>query len=143
MDMVEACNLLGVDVMTGHWEFTYRDDEVLKNIGAFNGDYVCQNVFVKQDALFDYRFADFDGFNEDSGRALKPYVIKDLGGVRVAVIGQAFPYTPIANPQRFIPDWTFGIKDSEMQEVVDAVREDEKPDLVVDRKPPAACEHLE
>ena len=131
MDMVEACNLLGVDVMTGHWEFTYQEEEILKNIGAFNGDYVCQNVFVKQDALFDYRFADFDGFNEDSGRAFKPYVIKDLGGVRVAVIGQAFPYTPIANPQRFIPDWTFGIKDGEMQEVVNTLREDEKPDLVV------------
>jgi len=131
MDMVGACNLLGVDVMTGHWEFTYRDEEVLSNVAAFKGDYVCQNVKVREDALFDYRFADFDGFNEDSGRAFKPYVMKELNGIRVAVIGQAFPYTPIANPQRFIPDWTFGINDSEMQSVVDEIRANEKPDLVV------------
>ena len=131
MDMVGACNHLGVDVMTGHWEFTYLDEEVLKNVAAFKGDYVCQNVKVKDDALFDYRFADFDGFNEDTGHAFKPYVIKELGGVRVAVIGQAFPYTPIANPQRFIPNWTFGINDSDMQDIVDQVRANEKPDLVV------------
>ncbi len=131
MDMVEACNLLGVDVMTGHWEFTYLDEEVLKNIGAFKGEFVCQNVRVKEDALFDYRFEDFADFNEDTGHAFKPYTMKELGGVRVAVIGQAFPYTPIANPQRFIPDWTFGINDSDMQALVDEVRENEKPDLVV------------
>jgi sulfur-oxidizing protein SoxB len=51
--------------------------------------------------------------------------------VKVAVIGQAFPYTPIANPQRFIPDWTFGIQDERMQEMVDQVRDEEKPDVVV------------
>lgn len=131
MDMVGACNRLGVDVMTGHWEFTYRDEEVIKNVKAFKGDYVCQNVRVKEDALFDYEFADFEGFNEDSGRAFKPYVIKELGGARVAVVGQAFPYTPIANPQRFIPNWTFGINDQDMQAVVDEVRANEKPDAVV------------
>ena len=54
-----------------------------------------------------------------------------MGGARVAVIGQAFPYTPIANPQRFIPDWTLGVQDKRMQAVVDAVRENEKPDVVV------------
>jgi sulfur-oxidizing protein SoxB len=130
-DMVGACNLLGVDVMTGHWEFTYLDEEVIKNIGQFKGDFVAQNVKVREEALFDYRFADFDGFDEDAGLAFKPYVIKELGGARIAVIGQAFPYTPIANPQRFIPDWTFGIQDQRMQEIVDAVRENEKPDAVV------------
>jgi sulfur-oxidizing protein SoxB len=130
-DMVGACNKLGVDVMTGHWEFTYLDEEVISNVQDFKGDFVCQNVFVKDDASFDYRFADFDGFNEDSLRAFKPYTIKNMGGVRVAVIGQAFPYTPIANPGRFIPDWTFGIRDADMQAVVDTVRENEKPDVVV------------
>lgn len=130
-DMVGACNLLGVDVMTGHWEFTYLDEEVIKNLGAFKGDFVAQNVSVREEALFDYRFADFPGFNEDSGLAFQPYVIKEVGGVKVAVIGQAFPYTPIANPQRFIPDWTFGIEDGRMQEMVDQVRGREKPDLVV------------
>jgi S-sulfosulfanyl-L-cysteine sulfohydrolase len=131
LDMVGACNLLGVDVMTGHWEFTYLDEEVIKNVGDFKGDFVAQNVKVREEALFDYRFEDFEGFDEDTGLAFKPYVIKEVGGVKVAVIGQAFPYTPIANPQRFIPDWTFGIEDGRMQEIVDQVREDEAPDVVV------------
>ena len=130
-DMVGACNLLGVDVMTGHWEFTYLDEEVIANVGEFKGDFVAQNVMVSEEALFDYKFPDFAGFDEDEGTAFKPYVIKQVGGARVAVIGQAFPYTPIANPQRFIPDWSFGIRDDKMQLVVDQVRETEKPDLVV------------
>jgi sulfur-oxidizing protein SoxB len=130
-DMVGACNLLGVDVMTGHWEFTYLDNEVISNVNDFQGDFVCQNVNVKEDALFDYKFADFAGFNEDAGLAFKPYTMKTVGGARVAVIGQAFPYTPIANPSRFIPQWTFGIKDGQMQSVVNMVREKEKPDVVV------------
>ncbi len=131
-DMVGACNLLGVDVMTGHWEFTYLDEEVISNVKDFKGDFVCQNVFVKDDASFDYNFADFEGYDEETQRAFKPYTIKEMdGGIRVAVIGQAFPYTPIANPGRFIPDWTFGIRDSEMQATVDQVRATEKPDVVV------------
>ena len=131
MDMVGATNRLGVDVMTGHWEFTYLDTEVIKNIEAFNGDFVAQNVKVREEALFDYQFEDFGGFQEDAGLAFNPYTIKEVGGSRVAVIGQAFPYTPIANPQRFIPDWTFGIQDQRMQEFVDKVRDEESPDLVV------------
>ncbi len=130
-DMVGATNLLGVDVMTGHWEFTYLDKEVISNVKDFKGDFVCQNVFVSDDASFDYKFADFPGFDENSQRAFKPYTIKEMNGVRVAVVGQAFPYTPIANPSRFIPDWTFGIRDSEMQAVIDDLRETEKPDVVV------------
>lgn len=131
-DMVGACNLLGVDVMTGHWEFTYLDEEIISNVKDFKGDFVCQNVFVKEDASFDYNFADFEGYNEETQRAFKPYTIKEMdGGIRVAVIGQAFPYTPIANPGRFIPDWTFGIRDNEMQETVDQIRATEKPDVVV------------
>jgi len=130
-DMVDACNLLGVDIMTGHWEFTYLDEEVIANVGAFNGDFVAQNVKVREEALFDYRFADFAGFNEDSGLAFRPYVVKEVGGAKIAVIGQSFPYTPIANPQRFIPDWTFGIQDERMQEIVDKAREEEKPDAVI------------
>ncbi|MCW8881288.1 MAG: thiosulfohydrolase SoxB, partial [Sedimenticola sp.] len=130
-DMVEACNLLGVDIMTGHWEFTYQDREIIENIGEFKGEFIAQNVKVTEEALFDYKFSDFDGFDEDAGTAFKPYTIRTVNGVRVAVIGQAFPYTPIANPQRFIPDWTFGIQDERMQAMVDRVRTNEKPDLVV------------
>jgi sulfur-oxidizing protein SoxB len=126
-DMVDACNLLGVDVMTGHWEYTYQDDEVLANIERFKGEFVAQNVRVKEDALFDGAPA----YDEDTGHAFKPYTIKNLGGVRVAVVGQAFPYTPIANPQRFIPNWTFGVQDEAMQELVNEIRDSENPDVVV------------
>ncbi len=126
-DMVGATNLLGVDVMTGHWEFTYRDEEVLANIKAFNGEFVAQNVKVSEEALFDGA----PSYDEDTGHALKPYTVKDAGGKRIAIIGQAFPYTPIANPKRFIPNWTFGIRDDEMQAMVDKVRADERPDAVI------------
>ncbi len=129
-DMVGACNRLGVDIMTGHWEFTYQDEEVLNNVKAFDGEFVAQNVRVKDVAMFDYRFEDFAGYDEDSGHAFKPYTIRNVGGAKVAVIGQAFPYTPIANPSRFIPDWTFGIRDDAMQSLVDDIRANEKPDLV-------------
>lgn len=131
MDMVGACNKLGVDVMTGHWEFTYQDTEVMENLRSFNGEFVAQNVRVKDDVLFDYKFAEFSDFNEDTSNAFKPYTVKNVGGAKVVVVGQAFPYTPIANPQRFIPDWTFGINDQSMQEVVNQARETEKPDVLV------------
>jgi sulfur-oxidizing protein SoxB len=127
MDMVEACNLLGVDVMTGHWEFTYLEEEVLRNLAAFKGDFVAQNIKVKEEALFGGAKA----FDENSGHAFRPYVVKTLGNHRVAVIGQAFPYTPIANPARFIPNWTFGINATDMQQLVDSIRSKEKPDAVV------------
>ena len=126
-DMVDACNLLGVDVMTGHWEFTYRDEEVLQNIERFNGEFVAQNVRVSEDALFDGAAT----FDEDTGHAFRPYTIKIVGGRRVAIIGQAFPYTPIANPSYLIPDWSFGIRDGELQELVERIRGTERPDAVV------------
>ncbi len=126
-DMVGACNLLGVDIMTGHWEFTYQDTEVLANLKQFKGEFLAQNIRVKEDALFDGA----EAYDEDSGHAFKPYTVKQLGAFRVAVIGQAFPYTPVANPSRFIPDWTFGVRDQEMQELVDTIRASEKPDAVI------------
>jgi len=126
-DMVEACNLLGVDVMTGHWEFTYQEQEILENIREFNGEFIAQNIRVSEEALFDGA----EAYDEDSGHAFKPYVIKEMGGRRVAIIGQAFPYTPIANPSRFIPDWSFGIRDSDMQELIDEIRAEQRPDAVI------------
>jgi len=126
-DMVGACNLLGVDIMTGHWEFTYRDSEVLDNIAAFKGEFIAQNIFVTEDALFEGAAA----FDEDSGHAFRPYSIREVSGHRIAIIGQAFPYTPIANPSRFIPDWTFGIRAGELQELVDKIRANESPQAVV------------
>jgi sulfur-oxidizing protein SoxB len=126
-DMVGACNELGVDVMTGHWEFTYLAEEVLANVEAFQGEFVAQNVKAKEDALFEGTPV----YDEDTGHVFPPYTLKEVGGAKVAVIGQAFPYTPIANPQRFIPDWTFGINDGDMQQIVDRIRDTEKPDVVV------------
>ncbi|MCZ6488574.1 MAG: thiosulfohydrolase SoxB [Gammaproteobacteria bacterium] len=130
-DMVGACNLLGVELMTGHWEFTYQDKEVLDNAAAFNGEFISQNCKVKEDSQFDYELADIGDFNEDTGHVFKPYVMRQMGDLRIAVIGQSYPYTPIANPQRFMPDWTFGINEDDMQELVDQVRDVEKPDSVM------------
>jgi sulfur-oxidizing protein SoxB len=130
-DMVEACNLLGVDVMTGHWEFTYLAAEVLDNAELFSGEFVSQNCRVKEDALFDYDLADMGDFNEDTGHVFKPYTIREMGDLRIAVVGQSFPYTPIANPQRFIPDWTFGINEGDMQQIVERARDEESPDGLI------------
>jgi S-sulfosulfanyl-L-cysteine sulfohydrolase len=126
-DMVGAMNLLGVDVAVGHWEFTYKAEEVLENVKALNAEFLAQNVFVKETSLMNGA----EAFDEDTGHAFKPYTIKKMGNARVAIIGQAFPYTTIANPQRFIPDWTFGIKEDSMQEMVDMIKETEKPDAVI------------
>jgi S-sulfosulfanyl-L-cysteine sulfohydrolase len=126
-DMVGAMNLLGVDVAVGHWEFTYKAEEVLENVKALNAEFLAQNVFVKETSMMN----GVEAFDEDTGHAFKPYTMKKMGNARVAIIGQAFPYTTIANPQRFIPDWTFGIKEDSMQEMVDMIRETEKPDAVI------------
>ncbi|NOX52703.1 MAG: thiosulfohydrolase SoxB [Gammaproteobacteria bacterium] len=126
-DMVEACNLLGVDVMTGHWEFTYQDAEMLANAARFKGDFVAQNVKATEEALFE----GIDVYDDESGHIFPPYVIKTVNQRRVAVIGQAFPYTPIANPSRFIPHWSFGIQERDLQDLVDRVRKTESTDAVV------------
>ncbi len=127
MDMVGACNLLGVDLMTGHWEFTYQDKQVIENIKAFNGEFLAQNIKVSEEALFD----DAPAFDDESGHAFKPYTVRELNGNRIAIIGQAFPYTPIANPKRFIPDWSFGIRPQELQELVDTIKLKERPAAIV------------
>ena len=126
-DMVEACNLLGVDVMTGHWEFTYQESEILENAKIFNGDFVAQNIKATEDALFDGT----EVHDEGTGHVFPPYVIKTLNQRRIAVIGQAFPYTPIANPRRFIPNWTFGIQQQDLAELVAHIRSEEQIDAVV------------
>jgi len=126
-DMVGACNLMGVDVMTGHWEFTYQDSEVMQNIAEFDGEFIAQNVFLTDDAMFDGAAA----YDEDSGHVFRPYTLRNIGGRTIAIIGQAFPYTPIANPSRFMPDWTFGIRADDLQILVDSIRERDKPDAIV------------
>ncbi|MEH6519036.1 MAG: thiosulfohydrolase SoxB [Halioglobus sp.] len=126
-DMVGATNKLGVDVMTGHWEFTYLEKEILANAAEFRGEFVSQNTLATEEALFD----GVPVYDEDTGHVFKPYTMKVLNGRRVAVVGQAFPYTPIANPKRFIPNWTFGIREAELSELVANIRANESPDAVV------------
>jgi sulfur-oxidizing protein SoxB len=126
-DMVEAANLLRVDAMTGHWEFTYGEAALRKNLASFKGEFLAQNVFLTEDAAFN----DKPAFDPKSGRVFKPAAVKEVGGMRVAVIGQAFPYVPIAHPQRFTPDWTFGIREQELQKLVDDLRNAQRADVVV------------
>jgi sulfur-oxidizing protein SoxB len=108
-DMIEAQKLLGVDVMTGHWEFTYgaeRVKEVIERDFAGRIEFLAQNVET----------ADF------GDPVFKPYTIRSLAGVPVAIVGQAFPYTPIAHPRRFVADWRFGIEEKRLQGVVEEAR---------------------
>jgi sulfur-oxidizing protein SoxB len=126
-DMVEAGNLLGIEAMTGHFEFTYGEEAIRRNLGNFNGEFLAQNVFLTEEAAFN----DARAFDPASRRVFKPYMIRQMGDFRVAVVGQAFPYVPIAHPRRFVSDWTFGIREDELQKVVDLVRQTEKVDAVV------------
>jgi sulfur-oxidizing protein SoxB len=126
-DMVEVANLLGIEAMTGHWEFTYGETALRSNLERFKGDFLAQNVYLTEEAAFN----DAKAFDPASGRVFKPAMIKEIGGHRVAVIGQAFPYVPIAHPKRFTPDWTFGIRDDELQKLVNALRTNDKVDAVV------------
>jgi sulfur-oxidizing protein SoxB len=126
-DMVEAANLLGVEATTGHWEFTYGEAALRANLERFKGEFLAQNVFLTEEAAFN----DAKAFDPASGRVFKPHLVKEIGGHRIAVIGQAFPYVPIAHPKRFTPDWKFGIRDEELQKLVDGLRGNDKVDAVV------------
>ena len=108
-DMVDAALALGVDVMTPHWEMTYGEERVMEIV---NGDFKGKVSFVAQNI----KTADFG----DS--VFNPYVMKVQNGIQVAIIGQAFPYTPIANPRYFTPNWTFGIQEENLQKTIDEVK---------------------
>jgi sulfur-oxidizing protein SoxB len=126
-DMVEAANLLGIEAMTGHWEFTYGEKALRGNLERFKGEFLAQNVYLSEEAAFN----DAKAYDPTSGRVFKPATTREIGGYRIAVIGQAFPYVPIAHPKRFTPDWTFGIRDDELQKLVDGLRNDDKVDVVL------------
>ena len=109
-DMVDACIALGVNVMTPHWEMTYGAERVMEII---NNDFKKAGVdFVAQNVVT----------NDFGDQVFKPYTMKNINGVQVAIVGQAFPYTPIANPRYMVPDWSFGIRDDGMQKWVDEAR---------------------
>lgn len=106
-DMVKAMQALGVDAMTAHWEFTYGAEHVKAQAEAMNIPFLCGNV---KDT----------GFGDPVFESTRVF---ERGGVKIAVIGQAFPYTPIANPRYLIPEWSFGIEEDRVQERVDEARE--------------------
>ncbi len=126
-DMVEVGNLLGIDAMTGHWEFTYGEKILRQNLDRFKGEFLAQNVFLTDEASFNNAPA----FDSASGRVFKPATVKEVNGHRIGIVGQAMPYVPIAHPKRFTPDWTFGIRDADLQKVVDGLRQQDKVDAVV------------
>ncbi len=108
-DMVEAGRELGVDVMTGHWEFTLGAERVLEIVKReLQGriEFLAQNI----------RSADF------GDAVFTPYTMRTMNGVAVAIIGQAYPYMPIANPRYFVADWNFGIQEELLQNTVEVAR---------------------
>ncbi|MPQ77157.1 5'-nucleotidase C-terminal domain-containing protein [Hydrogenovibrio sp. JE_KL2] len=137
-DMVDASNLLGVDIMTGHWEFTYHEEEVLSNIKRFKGEFLAQNIRVKEDSLFGDAYRNMTEkhggiglYDEDNALPFKPYSIKEINGERIAIIGQAFPRTANANPRANFPDWSFGLREESLQKNIDHIRQNEKVAAIV------------
>ena len=108
-DMVDAALALGVEVMTGHWEMTLGQERVQEVINKdFKGkvDFIAQNI----------KTADF------GDEVFPAYTLRNMNGISVAIIGQAFPYTPIANPGYLIPNWTFGIQEESLQKTINEVQ---------------------
>ncbi|MHB1545312.1 MAG: thiosulfohydrolase SoxB [bacterium] len=108
-------NAMGYDAMTGHWEFTYGKKQLLENIKNLNFPFIAQNV--KDSTWGDLIF--------------KPYIIKEINGLSIGIIGQAFPYVPLAHPKHFVKGWSFGIDTAHAQKMVDELKNKKKVDLVV------------
>jgi len=108
-DMVEVALLLGVDAMTLHWECTYGQDRVIE---------IAEKDFAGKIEILAQNIKTTD-FGDP---VFKPFTMREINGHPVAVVGQAFPYTPIANPRYMVADWTFGIQEEAMQETVNAAR---------------------
>ncbi len=108
-DMIDAAVALGVDVMTGHWEFTLGAERVKAVVDSkFQGRiaFVAQNV----------RTTDF------GDPVFESFALREVNGTPVAIIGQAFPYTPIAHPRHLVPEWSFGIQEAHLQKTIEAAR---------------------
>ncbi len=113
-DMVDCMKLLKPDAMVGHWEFTFGADRVLEIVEDMGYPFLASNIFD----------------NEWDEPVFESTAYFEKGGVKIAVIGQAMPYTPIANPRWMIPDWSFGIRPEVLQTNVDKAR-DEGAEVVV------------
>ena len=89
-------------------------------------EFLAQNVVLTEDAAFD----DKPAYDSESGQVFKPYTLREQNGIRVGIIGQAFPYTSLANPRYMVEDWSFGIRDAQCQSMVNSLR-DQGAELVV------------
>lgn len=118
--IVKAQNYLGVDVMVGHWEFTYGKERVQELIGMLDAKFVSQNI------VGDDPFAD-----EYEELIFEPYTIEERGGHKIGIIGQSFPFTSTANPKEFTEGWSFGLRLETLQEYVNELRKEHKVDCVV------------
>jgi sulfur-oxidizing protein SoxB len=105
-DMVDCVRLLKPDAMTGHWEFTYGEKRVKELIKQLGFPFLALNVRDTE-------------WNEPAFDAYKMF---DKAGTRIAVLGQAFPYTPVANPRWMMPSWSFGIREEEVRATVAKAR---------------------
>jgi S-sulfosulfanyl-L-cysteine sulfohydrolase len=105
-DMVDCMALLKPDAMTGHWEFTLGEARVKQLVGNLDFPFLAQNIRDTE-------------WNEP---AFKASAIYERGGVKIGIIGQALPYTPVANPRWMIPNWSFGIREDDLRKQVDAIR---------------------
>ncbi|MDO9267149.1 MAG: thiosulfohydrolase SoxB [Sulfurimonas sp.] len=118
--IVKAQNYLGVDVMVGHWEFTYGKKRVKELIGMLDAKFISQNI------IGDDSFA--DDFEE---LIFEPYTIEERGGAKIGIIGQSFPFTSTANPKEFTQGWSFGLRLESLQEYVNELKDEHKVDCVV------------
>jgi len=118
--IVKAQNYLGVDVMVGHWEFTYGKERVRELIEMMDAKFISQNV-VGNDPFSD----------EYEELIFEPYTIEEKGGAKIGIIGQSFPFTSTANPKEFTEGWSFGIRAETLQKYVDELRDEHKVDCVV------------
>jgi S-sulfosulfanyl-L-cysteine sulfohydrolase len=123
-DMLRVINELGVDLFGAHWEFTYGIERVKEFFGdrekrgRFQGEFLAQNVMDVTWGL-------------PGEPVFRSHTVRELGGARLGFIGQAFPYTPVSHPLRFVPGLSFGIREERMQELVDELRGREKVDAVI------------
>lgn len=118
--IVKAQNYLGIDVMVGHWEFTYGKERVKELIGMLDAKFISQNI-VGDDSFSD----------EFEELIFEPYTIEERGGAKIGIIGQSFPFTSTANPKEFTQGWSFGLRLETLQTYVNELRDEHKVDCVV------------
>lgn len=113
--VVDWMNYTGYHLMVGHWDFTLGKEKFLQRLKELKAEFISQNVV-------DADFGDL---------IFKPYSIREVGGVKLGIIGNSFPFTPIANPREFVEGWSFGVREEQMQKFVNELREKHKVDAVI------------